>query len=284
MGLLSKVHRYRWELWLLVGITVLSWAAQQLFNWSAPSLPFIYSLHYSVWYNLAGEAVSLVLLVGSYWWVRRLERPVLQATWQLAITLGVLALANLGAIQVAVTTAESGLVGWWYGWLFYLQLLAWMLVFGYFAWRVSGQGIGKSLVVAAIGLNVLLLSPRAHAQIPVVFAASTAFASAAVTLVSVYALRRSDSDAALRGWSLAALSISPAVAYGSLLTAWLSAEIDPPEWTWTYLLSEYLEIYLVYEFLPLMLMYGLALGLAYVCRPRPPKPVEPPVKFEGLYR
>ena len=121
--LLGYFTTYRWELWLIIGIPVVSIAVQMLVL-STPLIEIFFSdllrslsidkvsqVYVNIWALVAGT-VRLLLLSVFYLRVRRLERELLASLWGYSIAIAVIGVATAIAVIVAAVAVADPEESW----------------------------------------------------------------------------------------------------------------------------------------------------------------------------
>ncbi len=121
--LLGYFTTYRWELWLLIGIPVVSIVVQMLVL-STPLIEILFSnllrslsidkvsqVYVNIWALVAGT-IRLLLLSVFYLRVRRLERELLASLWGYSIAIAVIGVATAIAVIVAAVAVADPEESW----------------------------------------------------------------------------------------------------------------------------------------------------------------------------
>ena len=301
--MLNKVRDYRWELWLFFGVPVaaalVEWAIYSVFSPTSD----IGDRWYYVWLHLPSAVAWFSVLAVSYWWVRRLKRPLLRLLWQhslVAITVGTtlsLVVVNL-LYEDDLSPLQQGLMGSLsVGILIPMQLM----ILVWFARRASRGGFKYALVF--VGLTAIpevtpfplwVIEGRV-AIWSLGFYFGGILLSVMLTLVALWVLHRADSGGSVSGRAIAALFLAALLGHVALHLATLS------EWWLVWPEAEWLAVGTVIVTAGVVLQHMVAVGLAYLVRVRevepyfdpeeqPPtdEPPEPPADeeddFVGLYR
>ena len=279
--MLNKVRKYRWELWLFFGVSVVTWITNRLVGEVVED-----ALNEGAFYGTFGRVdigwivwpallvpISVIVLLGiSYWWVNRLERPLLRIVWQYALAVAALDIVRYSAGLAMIQDSTLSRSGWEAIWLLSIGSTLLAIQIGALVWlarRASKGGFDKSLVIIGISafsiLNVAYSANNLF-RYGVGYKASNVImllAVIALTLVAVWALKCGDTEKAIGRKGFAMLF---GAAFFSLLAMYVVREGGNSAWrlddaAWSASIHAGI--------------YAIAIGVAYAVRMRLPKE-EPP--------
>lgn len=292
-AVLNKVREYRWELWLFFGMPILAWAATLLgyeiveafhgerhesfgiIGWLGTGL--------TAWCTvLLGPMIAATLVAVLYWWVDRLERPVLRTVWLYILLASVLDIGQSAAAFAVivdrvteVSISDSMLYSYTeldFKVYTYMELALLVVQIGLLVWfsrGVSRSGFDKALVLIAV--SVFLPSTVAHSvnnvfRFGVHYMSSNIVMVLAVivlTIVAAWALQRADSEKSIQAKGFATLfgaallsliAFQVLLAGGPWIVGWKNAVLSASIQT---------------------SIYAVAIGAAYAIRVRPPRKDSP---------
>ena len=280
-AMLEKVWEYRWELWLFFGVYVVAWIATLLGHEIVEEVHGEGALYgvigrvdsgWILWYALL-EPIAIIVVLGiSYWWVNRLDRPLLRIVWQYSL---VVAALDIGRYSVGLALIRDGTFSP-SGWETIGQLSAGVTSLAiqigllvWFARRASRGGFDKVLVligVSAFSSQTVVYSTSNIFRYGVEYRTSNIVMLLAViglTLVAVWVLKRGDSENAIRRKGFTMLF---GAAFLSLIAFYLVQ--DGGYWAWR-------PDNAVWSASIQAVSYAFVIGVAYAVRVRLPKE-EPP--------
>lgn len=268
-AVLGKVREYKWELWLFFGVGVVVSIVGSLVQIAVGF--FIYG-NYG-WSHLPFFIASFAVLAISYSWVRRLQRPMLKLMWQYSLAGGVLSIA-FGVIMAVIHETFYQESPWsnvlYMSLLGLVQFVVGLAILVWFARQASRDGFRKALVLIGIaassGVSILEVFGYGVRFLTGFESGQFGFLLATIplALLPVWALKRVDSGKRMPIKGIAVL----------FTAAWLS-------WVLSFLGSNYepgvgLIAFAVSVTAVRVVLYAIAIGVAYFGRVRVPEDESPP--------
>ena len=280
-NILKRVFEYRWELWLFFGVSNLAWLALRLgyeVVEDVRSEGASYGVFgrvdngWIVWSVLLRPIATIALLGMSYWWVNRLERPLLRIVWQYSLVVAALDIVRYSVGLAMIQDGTLSRSGWETIWSLSIVSTVLAIQIGLLVWlarRASKGGFDKSLVLIGISaFSILNVAYSANNLFRYGVGYKTSnvimlLVAIALTLVAVWALKRGDTEKAIGRKGFAMLF---GAAFLSLIAMYVVREGG--YWAWRLDTA-------VWAASIQAGFYAVAIGVAYAVRMRLPKE-EPP--------
>ena len=282
------LNKYRWELWLFVGIPTVAPFAGSIglaYAWDAIASDDGWS--FSAWRAAGTSAVAAVLLGASYAKVRRLERLMLKLFWRYSLAASVVSALGFSTNSLLSSQPwdplDPGLGPFYLRWVLSILALAvlvglvrlWFareasrisLPHAFLVIALSGSTAGYSILLLLVLLAFSVLTPTSRDTSDVALQLGTAALGTAITVLSIWTLANFDGvGRRLRRRSLGALlalGVVHAVASPSGVAGDVVDYVEAGSYT-TAALAAALGLTAVTVFMLIIL------GLTYLLRVRPP--------------